>query len=136
MTSVDSLRDILELECKKGYANKAVIGGLDKYLHKQVGRIRQDIANPQLLNSFDKLSLANSNYDFWDVDKRQKWIMDVFGWLDELEKAKQDTLTSPLSSRERHKVRVTAVARPHPQKQRGGLNSPITVIRGITPRVA
>ena len=136
MTSVNSLRDVLELECKKGYANRAVIGGLDKYLHKQVGRIRQDIADPQLLSSFDKLSLANSNYDFWDVDKRQKWIMNVFGWLDELEKAKQDTLVSPLPSRERDKVRVTAVARPHPQKQSGGLNSPITVIRGITPRVA
>jgi ATP-dependent DNA helicase RecG len=136
MTSIDSLRDVLELECKKGYANKAVIGGLDKYLHKQVGRIRQDIANPQLLSRFDKLSLANSNYDSWDIDKRQKWIMDVFGWLNELEKAKQDTPTAPLPSRERDKVKVTAVARPHPQKQSGGLNSPITVIRGITPRVA
>ncbi len=136
MTSVDSLRDILGLECKKGYANKAVIGGLDKYLHKQVGRIRQDIANPQLLNSFDKLSLADSNYDSWDIDKRQKWIMSVFGWLDELEAVKQGILTPPLRSRKGNKRRVTALARSHPQKQTGGLNSSITVISGITPRVA
>ncbi len=136
MTTIDSLRDILELECKKGYANKAVIGGLDKYLHRQVGRIRQDIANPLLLVSFDELNLANSDYDSWDINKRQKWIMSVFGWLDELEKPKQDTLASPLPARERNKVSMTAVARSHPQKQSGELSSPITVISGITPRVA
>jgi len=136
MTTIDSLGDILELECKRGYGNKAVIGGLDKYLHRQVGRIRQDIANPLLLVSFDQLNLANSNYDSWDMDKRQKWIMSVFGWLDELEKAKQDTLASPLPSRERNKVTMTVVSRSHPQKQSGGLSSPITVISGITPRVA
>jgi ATP-dependent DNA helicase RecG len=136
MTTIDSLRDILELECRKGCANKAVIGGLDKYLHRQVGRIRQDIASPLLLTSFDELNLANSDYDSWDKDKRQKWIMRVFGWLSELEKAEQDALVSPLPARKRNKVSTGALAGSHPQKQSGGLGSPITVIRGITPRVA
>jgi len=62
MTNINSLRDILELECKRGYANKAVIGGLDKYLHKQAGQIRQTIGNRRLLAEFDELNLANSNY--------------------------------------------------------------------------
>ena len=54
MTGIDSLRNVLELECRKGYIDKAVIGGLDKYLHKQAGQIRQSIGNRQLLGGFDE----------------------------------------------------------------------------------
>jgi ATP-dependent DNA helicase RecG len=132
MISIDSLRDVLELECKKGYSNKAVIGGLDKYLHKQAGRIRQTIVNPQLLASFDELNLANSNYSSCNIDERQKMIASVFDWLDKVEKEKEDTLSSPLPSRERNKVRVSAVAKLPPQKKTKGLDSPITAISGIT----
>jgi len=135
MTGVDSLRDILELERKKGYANKAVIGGLDKYLHKQGGRIRQGIANRQMLVGFDKLNLANSDYDSWDIAERREWVTGVFRWLEELERARSDTLTFP-PLREKNKVKVAAAAKSRAQKQTEGLDSPITVIRGITPRVA
>jgi len=131
----DSLRKILELERKKGYSDKAVIGGLDKYLHKQAGKIRQSINNRQLLAEFDELNLANSNYDSFDVSERKRWIMRLFDWLSKLG-VKQDALTSPLPSRERNKVRVTAVAKSHPLKKSEGLNSPTTIIKGITPRVA
>ena len=86
MMSVDSLRDVLELEKQKRYADKAVIGGLDRYLHKQAGKIRQNVANPQLLASFAELNLANSNYSSWDTAKRKKWITSVFDWLDKVEK--------------------------------------------------
>ena len=79
MTSIDSLRNVLELECQKGYTDKAVIGGLDKYLHKQAGQIRQSISNPQLLSGFDELDLANSMYGSYGMDKRKSWITDVFG---------------------------------------------------------
>ncbi len=135
MADINSLRNILELECRKGYTDKAVIGGLDKYLHKQAGQIRQSIKNPQLLGAFDELDLANSSYGSYDVDERKKWMANVLGWLDKLEKRKEDTLTSPLPSRERNKTGVTA-AEPHHEKQGEGLDLPITVIRGIALSVA
>mgnify|MGYP001061800450 CR=1 FL=1 len=131
MISIDSLRDVLELECKKGYSNKAVIGGLDKYLHKQAGQIRQTIANPQFLASFDELNLANSNYSSCNIDERQKMIASVFDWLDKVEKEKQaaksgiKTLNSP-----------TITIKPRMGKKTEGLDSPITAIRGITPGIA
>ncbi|GAI07250.1 unnamed protein product, partial [marine sediment metagenome] len=134
MITTDSLRKILELEGQKGYTDKAVIGGLDKYLHKQAGQIRQGVNNRQLLAEFDELNLANSNYGSCDVDERKKWVIRLFDWLSKLEEVKQGTLTSPLSSRERNKVRVTVTSRPG--KRSEGLNSPITIIKGITPRVA
>jgi len=124
VTGIDSLRNVLELECRKGYTDKAVIGGLDKYLHKQAGQIRQSINDPQLLKGFDELNLAKSNYGSYGVDERKRWIANVFGWLDKLEKAPKSRQPSVVSSQ-------TAVAGP-PQKRREELDSPITVIRGVS----
>jgi len=142
MATIDSLRKILELERQKGYSDKAVIGGLDRYLHKQAGQIRQSVNNPQLLAEFDELNLANSNYSSIDVDERKKWTKRLFDWLDKLEEAKQDILTPPLcnefssSLQERNKVRVTEVVKSHPEKKSDGLDSPITIIKGITSTTA
>ena len=87
MTGIDSLRNVLELERRKGYTDKAVIGGLDKYLHKQTGPIRQSINDPQLLKGFDELNLAKSDYGSYGIDERKRWMANVFGWLEKLEKA-------------------------------------------------
>ncbi len=126
MTGIDSLRNVLELERRKGYTDTAVIGGLDKYLHKQAEQIRQSINNPQLLSGFDELNLAKSNYGSYGVDERKRWMANVFGWLDKIEKA-----TKTNSSQ--NQVRVKGVASPSHQKRKEGLDSPITIIKGISP---
>jgi ATP-dependent DNA helicase RecG len=133
MVSIDSLRDVLELECKKGYSNKAVIGGLDKYLHKQAEQIRQIMTTPQLLAAFNELNLANPNYSSWDVDKRKEWITEAFHWLDKLEphlllQAQRSTLTVASRNLEHDIAKVKQTG-----KKSEGLNSPITAIKGITP---
>jgi ATP-dependent DNA helicase RecG len=122
VTGIDSLRNVLELERRKGYTDKAVIGGLDKYLHKQAGQIRQSIGNPQLVSGFDELNLASSSYGSYGVDERKRWMADVLGWLDKLEgTTKTDRSQEPVVSS---------------QKRREGLDSPVTVLKGITPKVA
>jgi len=202
MLNTDSLRNVLELERQKGYADKAVIGGLDRYLQKQAKQLRQSFILslnevktkelvPQLLTNFDELNLANSNYGSWSVNKRKEWLMDIFYWLDKLEKeaASEPRINRAPKSPTRHheafaschsdpehsegeeshhlgqaprpkkltqdrlheesrdpsltpllrsepRLRVTAVAKSHPQKKNGGLNSPITIIKGITPKVS
>ena len=124
------------MECNKGYSDKAVIGGLDKYLHKQAGQIRQNLNGQQLLTEFDELNLANSNYSSWSMSERKKWVVRLFDWLDNLEEAKQGTLTSPPPSRERNKMKVTKVAKSYPQRNSDGLDSLITTIKGIKSTVA
>jgi ATP-dependent DNA helicase RecG len=128
VTGIDSLRNVLELECRKGYTDKAVIGGLDKYLHKQAGQIRQSISNPQLLSGFDELNLAKSNYGSYGIDERKRWIASVLGWLDKVEKTTKSSQQSVISSQ-------TARAKSR-QKRGEGLDSPITVIKGIALSVA
>jgi ATP-dependent DNA helicase RecG len=128
VTGIDSLRNVLELERRKGYTDKAVIGGLDKYLHKQAGQIRQSINNPQLVSGFDELNLVNSNYGSYGVDERKEWMANVLGWLDKLEKTAKSRQPSAVSSQ-------TAAAEPR-QRRREGLDSPVTIIKGIAPKVA
>ena len=98
VTGIDSLRNVLELECRKGYTDKAVIGGLDKYLHKQTEAIRQGINNPRLLRGFDELNLANSNYGSYSLDERKRWITNVLGWLDKLEEMNKSSQEPGVSS--------------------------------------
>jgi ATP-dependent DNA helicase RecG len=137
VTGIDSLRNVLELERRKGYTDKAVIGGLDKYLHKQAGQIRQSINNPQLVSGFDELNLAKSNYGSYGVDERKRWMANVLGWLDKIEKATEANRSqeSGVRSQKPGARSQKAVAEPR-QKRREGLDSPITVIKGITPNVA
>jgi len=143
MTGIESLRRVLELECKKGHADKAVIGGLDQYLHRQADQIRQDIEDPQLLREFDELNLGNSSYGSWGTDERRRWIAGILDWLDKLERAKEGTSVPRHaqdrpgfpSSGEGSEVGAMAVSEVR-QEQREVLDLPVTVIKGITPGVA
>jgi len=127
VTDIDSLRNVLELERRKGHTDRAVIGGLDKYLHKQAREIRQSINNPQLLKGFDELNLARSNYGSYSIDERKRWMASVFDWLDELEKPSESCQLSAVGSQK-------AAAEPS-QKRKEGLDSPITVVKGISTSV-
>jgi ATP-dependent DNA helicase RecG len=129
VAGIDSLRNILELECRKGYTNRAVIGGLDKYLHKQVGQIRQSINDRQLLRGFDELNLTNSNYSSYSVDERKRWIANVLGWLDKLENA------TKTNSGQQSVVTSQKAAAALRQRQTERLDSSITVIKGISTSV-
>ena len=129
MTGIDSLRNVLELERRKGYTDKAVIGGLDKYLHSQAGQIRQSINNPQLLKSFDELNLARSDYGSYSIDERKRWTAGVFDWLDRLQKP------TDMNSGQQSAVSSRTTAAELRQRRKEGLDSPIAVIKGIATSV-
>jgi ATP-dependent DNA helicase RecG len=126
VTGIDSLRSILELERRKGYTDKAVIGGLDKYLHGQATQIRQSINDPQLLLGFDALNLGTSNYSLYSPGERRIWMTNVFSWLSQLDKATK-TKTGQKSVASSQK----AAAKSHGEQGKG-LDSPITAIKGIS----
>lgn len=114
MTGIDSLRNVLELERRKGYTDKAVIGGLDKYLHNQAGLIRQSITDPQLLKGFDELNLARSNYGSYGAAERKKWMAEVFGWLDKAGKpAETNSSQEPAVRSQKAKEGTFKIGRAH-----------------------
>ena len=74
--NAEPLRRVLELECKKGYVDSAVIGGLDRFLRNWAGQAIESITTPRLLNRFSKLRLVNSNYASLTKQQRQEWVPD------------------------------------------------------------
>jgi len=92
--STDRLRTILNLEHKKDYADLAVIGGLDRYLHKWARQIRDVINDPKLLTRFGELNLTDSRYATWNRARREEWIKDVLDWLSEFERCRQGAATN------------------------------------------
>ena len=129
LIDVESLRKILELEHKKGYADSAVIGGLDRFLHHWSGQAIESLTNPKLLNRFHKLRLVNSSYASLTKQQREQWVNSVLDFLAEAEHGEEEKVEAKLAP-------VATKPSPRTRKQSVGANqsidSPITVIRGIS----
>jgi len=131
--NVESLRKVLELEHRKGYADSAVFGGLDKFLRNWAGQAIESITDPKLLNRFQKLHLVKPKYASLTKQQRKEWVKAVLDFLAEEElreaeggKAKLTPVANKPSSRSR--VQRTVVSQ--------SIDSPITVIRGISSSLA
>ena len=82
----DALRKILDLERSTGCRNKAVVGGLDAFLERQVQHLTP------LAGDGDPGALLNVTYDDLATDERAAWIE---RWLSRLDRGAEPT---PLSS--------------------------------------
>ena len=71
----EQLRKILELEQARGYADKAVIGGLDKFLEWISGEIRNSGEDLKLL------PYLSPNYKSLGKEARKEWVENVLAWL-------------------------------------------------------
>ncbi|MFC1956953.1 ATP-dependent DNA helicase RecG [Chloroflexota bacterium] len=127
------LRKILELEHRKGYLDSAVIGGLDKFLHKWAAQAIETITNPQLLAQFHRLHLTDSGYGLLTNDQRKEWVKEVLTFLAELE----------CQDRESGEVRLPrSASQPSPKTKRRksvsleSIDSPILVVKGISSNLA
>ena len=142
--NAESLRKILELEHKKGYLDSAVIGGLDRFLRNWAGKAIESITNPQLLNRFSKFCLVN--YASLTKEQRKKWVSDVLDFLAEAERIEEEKpraklpeeSTAPPSSPTLTPVakRPSSRARRQVKTTNQSLDSPITVIKGISSSLA
>jgi len=128
----ESLRKVLELECKKDYVDSAVIGGLDRFLRNWAGQAIESTTAPQLLNRFNKLHLLNSNYVSLTKEQRQEWIKSVLDFLAEVEhkRGKDEANPVPVVSQ------PSSGARKPRTVVNQSIDSPITVIRGISSSLA
>ncbi len=131
--NVEPLRKILELERKKGYVDSAVIGGLDKFLHHWAGQAIESITNPQLLNRFHKLHLVNPSYASLTKQQREQWINSVLSFLADAERhgVEESGVKSPSVA-----SRPSARVRGQPIVAGKSIDSPITVLRGISSSLA
>lgn len=129
MTSLDSLRNILELERSKGYTNKAVIGGLDEYLHRQADSIAGSVSSTSLLEQLEQTGLRDSCYASLSHAERRDYIARLLAWI---------VTATRHTSYDASALACAPGKRPTRARRKGTapLDSAITVIKGITPTVA
>jgi len=132
----ESLRKILELEQKKGYDNTAVIGGLDRFLRNWAGQVAEAIPDRRLMQRFQQL-VAKVDYASLSRPQRQEWVEGVFSLFAEREesipveaKPKKGKAPAPARGRRAKAVKAAAPVSGH------GLDSPITMIKGISTTLA
>lgn len=131
--NIEPLRKILELECKKGYVDSAVIGGLDRFLSNWASQAVELITTPRLLNRFNKLHLVNSNYASLTKEQRKEWAESVLGLVAEVERGereKSEASPGPVVSQ------PSSGARAQKTVINQSIDSSITIIRGISSNLA
>lgn len=125
MASLDSLRSVLELERSKGYTDRAVIGGLDRYLHEQEQGILRSVSDPSLVDQFRLLRLPSAGYASLSQAERERVVARLFEWV----AAARTAETRKPSSLTR---KPGSAAEGASERGAAPLDSPITLLKGIT----
>jgi len=145
LINTEPLRKVLELEHKKGYLDSAVFGGLDKFLRNWTGQAIGSITNSQLLSRFHKLHLINSSYASLTREQRKEWVKSVLEWVAEAErmeeekggdKLPEESIMPSSSPRLTPARRLSSRVRRQSTVANQSIDSPITVIRGVSSSLA
>jgi len=127
----EALRKIIELEQKKDYDDSAVFGGVDRFLRKWTEQASASITGPGLLKKFRRL--FNIKYALFSPEQRRKWAESVITFLDEVESpGSQKAAVKPGKSKSSPPEKTVSKPKEVSSTGGSGLDSPITVIRGIS----
>ncbi len=135
--NVEPLRKILQFEGEKGYLDSAVIGGLDKFLHRWTDQATQSLTSPQLLRQFERLGLIDSSYASLTREQRKEWIDKILAFLPELEKVEAAKVeVKPPEEEKKEAVVPPPTSRPPSAKgrkvARESSDLPITTLKGVS----
>ena len=121
----DFLQTILNLEIKNGYADRAVIGGLDNYTRKWSSDYLRGPAAPRVTEKFKAL-LSNQGYSAKNKAQREEWVKEVLYELEHLPSAGK---TVPAKT---PRKTVARVAKPAPPvHSEAGLDESVAAIKGV-----
>ncbi len=84
---LDKLRKILELERTLNFGDKAVVGGLDKFLHNWALQAHQMVRHPMFRSSLRRFGLVNPAYGKMPPKQRAEWAGRILRWADALDMA-------------------------------------------------
>jgi ATP-dependent DNA helicase RecG len=124
---------ILKLETNNGYSDRAVIGGLDKFLQKWAAENIAHKSSSLHISRLRSLLLDGPGYAAKSSDERREWVQEVLAELDKKEvegKPKQEVKSPPRITRQTpapvQKTTMVALA----------LDMPVTAIKGVGENIA
>ena len=132
--NIGSLRKVLGQEAKSGYANKTVIGGLEKFLINWSAEAMQTLTSPKQLARLQKLFQVR--YTGMTLDRRKSWADEVIVFIDDLENRKAlPSKTAPKAAVAK-KTPVLPVKKPVAAANEKGLDTPVNYVKGVGPVIA
>ena len=129
-TFAQRLRDfrrVLEMEAKRGYVDRAVVGGLGRFLDRWRAELSEEEADslpPALV-----AALAQRKYHELSADLRERWVYEALTALGDYA-ATSEPLPKPKT------VRAIPPRRLAPSPAAPTLDSPPTIVRGVGPGIA
>jgi len=121
------LRKVLELEQARGYTDRAVIGGLDKFLRRWAAQEAASMTSPRLLARFKKLRLDKAGYASLTVGQRQQWVAGLYAFLDSIKLGESEARPAPgKGAVPRKQARVV------PKATGQSIDLPITSLKGVS----
>jgi ATP-dependent DNA helicase RecG len=134
------LRQILELEEKKGYPDTTVIGGLDRYLLNWLSQLTSFSISAVVLKQISNLCRYSPGYTALSQGQRKKWVEQMLVCLDKLENPAQAQAilgkNAGIAFKAGEGIKITKkITRvPAAIKKSGSpklLDSPLIVVKGI-----
>ncbi|MEK7849082.1 MAG: DEAD/DEAH box helicase, partial [Chloroflexota bacterium] len=131
-----SLRRILRLEQERGYDDRAVMGGLDRFLGRQGPAAAQGLGHPGLLRRFQEMGLTAPRYAGLSPQERAQWVARVLSFLEEVERGEDGERPAKGRPAARRQGPSTVSQRPPPvTPQAASLASPLGQLKAAPPSV-
>jgi ATP-dependent DNA helicase RecG len=137
--AIDNLRKVLELERAKGFADSAVMGGLDTYLQRFC-QSQVPLSNQHLAAAIR--SLPGGGYASLPSSGRRRWLEELLAVVDDRSAGtgpssgvKPETVAPsprPAASAAKKRARPAAARRVVQTVGQASLDSPITALKGVS----
>jgi ATP-dependent DNA helicase RecG len=124
------LRTILNLEIKNGYSDRAVMGGLDKYIQKMIEENILTHDYSIYSQKLKRLLLSSRKYSEMEKTSRILWIEKI------LEILNSPNVKSKVKEKGRRTHNISLTGTACVQAKNSSLDSPITVIKGVGEAIA
>lgn len=122
--NIASFITILNLEIKHGYANRAVIGGLDRFIERWIGE--NQLSRQQAM--LKELITSTPGYAGKNIVERKQWVEEVLKLL--------ETDNRPISLSNIHPVKYKKASMSDKDTKPSGLDEPITELKGVGENMA
>jgi ATP-dependent DNA helicase RecG len=136
-----ALKKILELEQKKGYADSAVIGGLDKFINFNAGKISDSVVDIKIKGKLSGLFSPEPGYALMTKQQRKAWADSVLELLRRLNNPEPEKvidvpppkIESLSNSDDKLREKVKLPSRGNPVAgSKLSLDVPVTHVKGIS----
>ena len=125
--NITSFITVLNLEAKNGFTDRAVIGGLDRFIERWTG----DAANSAISPELKRLLLAAPGYARKSPFERKRWVEDVLKLLQEGGKRTPAKKAPPVQRKAAAEVSPAAVSATDEL-----LDGPVTELKGVGENMA